>query len=256
MRIAIPALALLPAVALAGSPLDGTWKLRAGSVKTTGKPDSRVVVDGLYSCASCVPALEKVPADGTFHKVSGHAYYDAIRVRVVSASAIEITLQRGGRPAAMTTYTVSDDGHTIQGRFTDYSGTVPATGSFSERRVGAAPPGAHLTSGAWLIKGLADFNDAASVSSYRMTSDGFSMKMNGLSYDAKFDGKQYPVVGDPGGTLVTLKKINDHTVLEADYRQGRLVEEVRLSATGDTLKLTDRNVAHGQTMTMIFDRHP
>jgi len=256
MRIALSVLAFAPALALAGSALDGTWKLRVSSMKASGRPDSRLVVDGTYSCASCVPALDKVPADGAFHTVSGHAYYDQIRVRVLGPQVLEVTTQRGGRPVSMTTYTVSPDGHTLTGQFTDSTGSMPATGSFIEKRVGPAPAGAHPASGEWLLHGLTEMNDAARLYTYAMTADGFSMKANGQSYTAKFDGQQYPVVGDPGGTRVVLRRIDDHTVHETDYRQGEVVDEVRLSASGNTLKMTDHNLAHGQTMTLIFDRQP
>jgi hypothetical protein len=256
MRIAISALALLPAVALGASALDGSWKLRVGSMKATGRPDSRLIINGTYSCASCVPAIDGVPADGAYHRVAGHAYYDEIRVTIRGPSEIEITTQRDGRRVASTSYTVSADGHTCTGRFTDYTGSAPATGSFTAKRVGHAPAGAHAASGSWLLQGLTEVNEAASVYTYLMTADGFTMKSNGQSYEAKFDGRQYPIVGDPGGTRVLLKKIDDHTVHETDYRQGKLVDEVRLSASGNTLKMIERNVAHGQTMTMTFDRLP
>jgi hypothetical protein len=258
MRIALSllALAFAPALALAGSALDGTWKLRIGSMKATGRPDSRMVVDGTYSCSSCVPALENVPTDGAFHTVSGHAYYDEIRVRVLGPSVLEVTTQRGGHPVSMTTYTVSADGRTLTGRFTDSTGTMPATGSFIERRVGRAVAGAHPASGQWLLHGLKDMNDAARLFTYAMTVDGFSMRSNGQSYDAKFDGRKYPVIGDPGGTQVVLRRIDDHTVHETDYRQGEVVDEVRLSASGDTLRMTDHNVAHRQTTVMMLDRQP
>jgi hypothetical protein len=256
MRIAISALALLPAVALGASALDGTWKLRVGSMKATGRPDTRLIVNGTYSCTSCVPAIDGVPADGAFHAVKGHAYYDEIRISIRGPSEIAITTQRGGKPVAMTTYTVSPDGHTCTGRFTDYTGSTPASGSFTAKRVGHAPAGAHAASGSWLLQGLTEMNEAASVYTYLMSADGFSMKSNGQSYEAKFDGKQYPIAGDPGGTRVVLRKIDEHTVQETDYRMGEVVDEVRLSASGNILRMTDHNVAHGQTMTMTFDRQP
>jgi len=256
MRIFISALALLPALALGASALDGTWKLRVGSMKAMGRPDSRLILDGMYSCASCVPAIDNVPADGAFHAVKGHAYYDDIRVSIKGPSEIEIATQRAGKPVSTTTYTVSADGHSVRGRFTDYTGRAPASGSFTAKRVGHAPAGAHAASGSWLLQGLTEVNEAASVYTYLMTADGFTMKSNGQSYEAKFDGRQYPILGDPGGTRVLLKKIDDHTVHETDYRQGEVVDEVRLSASGNTLRMTDRNVAHGQTMTMTFDRVP
>jgi hypothetical protein len=256
MRIAFAAFALLPAVVLAGSALDGTWKMRPNSVKVSGKPDSRVIEGGAYSCSSCVPAIDKLPADGAYHKVAGHAYYDEMKVTILSPTAIEIATQRDGKPASVTSYTLSADGNTANGKFTDYSGSAPATGMFTEKRVGPAPAGAHATSGAWLPQAVSSANDALSIVVYAMTADGFSMKANGQSYEAKFDGKQYPVTGDPGGTKVTLKKIDDHTVQESDYRQGKEVDEIHLAASGNALELTDKDLVHGQTTNMTFDKQP
>src|SRR5215470_11658099 len=108
MRIAFAAFALLPAVVLAGSALDGTWKMRPDSVKVSGKPDSRVIANGAYSCSSCTPAIDKLPADGAYHKVAGHAYYDEMKVTILSPTSIEIATQRAGKPASVTTYTLSD----------------------------------------------------------------------------------------------------------------------------------------------------
>jgi hypothetical protein len=210
----------------------------------------------MYSCSTCVPAIDKLPADGAYHKVSGHAYYDEIKVTVVSPTSIELATQRGGKPAGVTAFTVSADGNTITGKFTDYSGSAPASGSFTEKRVGAAPAGAHATSGSWMPGALNGANDALSIVVYAMSPDTFSMKANGQSYDAKFDGKQYPVSGDPGGTKVTLKKIDDHSVQETDYRDGKVVDEIHLAASGKTLKLTDKDVTHGQTTTMTYDKQP
>jgi len=254
MRLVLTALALLPAVALADSALDGTWKLRPDSVKTSGKPESRVIENGMYSCASCVPTVDKLPADGAYHKVTGHPYYDEMKVTVVSPTSIEVATQRGGKPAGVATYTLSADGNALDGKFTDYSGSAPATGSFTEKRTGPAPAGAHATSGTWMPGTLSNANDAFSIVVYTMTPDGFTMKSNGQSYDAKFDGKEYPVAGDPGHTQVTLKKIDDHTVQETDHRQGKVVDEIHLAAAGNTLELTDKDVAHGQTTTMTFDK--
>ena len=43
---------------------------------------------------------------------------------------------------------------------------------------------------------------------YQSTADGLKMAdLNGESYDAKFAGRDYPVEGDPGHTMVSLKRI-------------------------------------------------
>jgi hypothetical protein len=93
---------------------------------------------------------------------------------------------------------------------------------------------------------------------YRMTPDGLQMHWNGQSYDAKFDGKEYPIVGDPGKTTVSLHKIDAGTVEETDHRQGKVVDEIRLvtAKDGKTIAVTDKDVAHGQTTTYTLEKQP
>jgi hypothetical protein len=125
-------------------------------------------------------------------------------------------------------------------------------------RVAAGPAGAHAISGSWLGGPMTDADSTASLVNYGMTTDGFSMKWNGQAYDAKFDGKEYPVVGDPGNTRVKLRKIDANTVEETDYRLGRVMDEIRLAAAkdGKTIDVTDKDVEHGQTTTYKLDKQP
>lgn len=255
MRILVSALLLLPAAAFASSAFDGTWKGRVESVKVTGKPDVFVIADGVYTCSSCVPEI-KIKADGTDQKVTGHDYYDTVAVKIVDANTIERTRKLAGKVTGSSTVTVSRDGSTLNGRFTDYTGANPATGSFTEKRVAAGPAGSHAISGSWQQGTFSNANDALTTVSYEMSSDHFSMRANGQSYNAKFDGKEYPVQGDPGHTLVTLKRIDDNTVVETDRRNGKITDEIRLAAAkdGKTVKLTDKDVIHGQITTITLDK--
>jgi hypothetical protein len=255
MRIWIPALLLIPAAAYAGSAFDGTWKSRIGSVKQTGKPDVFAVADGMYSCSSCVPEI-KIKADGTDQKVTGHDYYDSVAVKVVDATTIERTTKLAGKVMSRSKVTVSQDGATLSGQFTDYSGAKPATGAYTETRAAAGPAGSHAASGSWQLEKVSHANDALSTVSYEMTDDHFAMHANGQSYEAKFDGKEYPVDGDPGHTMVTLKRLNDRTVMETDRRNGKTTDEIRLAVAenGKTLKMTDKDVVHGQTTTITMEK--
>jgi len=257
-RLVLSALLLAPAAAFAASAFDGTWKTRLDSIKVTGKPDVYLVTNGNWSCASCDPPIDKLPADGTWHKIAGHAYYDEMMVRIVDAHTVEISQKQGGKLSGVNTVTVSADGNTLAGKFTGYSGTQPTTGSYTEKRVAAGAAGAHVLSGSWLQDQFSNANDAAIVVQYAMTPEQFSMQSNGQSYQAKFDGKQYPVTGDPGNTQVVLKKSNARTVHETDYRQGKIVDEIDMVAAGDgkSIVLTDRDLAHGQTTTMVLDKQP
>ena len=254
MRIPVTVLLLVPAAAFAGSTLDGTWKSRLDSFKVTGKPDSYLLADGTYTCSSCDPTF-KVKADGADHAVTGHDYYDSVKVKVVSPSAIEITYHRAGKVSAKVTRTVSADGKSFAGTFVNYDGTKKVTGSFTEKRVSAGPAGAHAISGEWMADQLTAGNDALRIVSYTMTNDGFKMDSNGQSYDAKFDGKEYPVRHDPGHTTVTLKKLSANEVEETDHRQGKVTDVIHIAtADGKTMNVEDKDVTHGQTMTFTLDK--
>ena len=255
MRILLTAALLLPAVAFAGSSFDGTWKARLDSMKMTGKPDVLQIADGEYSCSSCVPAV-KVKADGKMHKVTGHDYYDEVSVRVISASSIEMTQKLAGKVGGSVTYTLSADGNTLAGKFTDNSGAKTVTGAFTETRVAAGPAGSHGISGSWQQGAVGDMSDAGRDVVYESSGDHFRMHANGMHYDAKFDGKEYPIVGDPGHTRVTLKKVDANTVEETDHRQGKVTDEIRLAtaADGKTMTITDKDVVHDQTSTVTLDK--
>jgi hypothetical protein len=255
MKILVTVALLLPAMAFAGSSFDGTWKARLDSVKMTGKPDVWQIADGDYSCSSCVPAV-KVKADGAMHKVAGHAYYDELAVRVVNPTTIEMTQNKAGKVMGSVTYTLSTDGNTLTGKFTDHSGAKTVTGSFTETRMAAASAGSHATSGSWQQSAMGDISDAGRTVAYEAAGDHFRMHANGQSYDARFDGKEYPIVGDPGHTRVTLKKLDDNTVEETDHRLGKVTDEIRLatSADGKSMTITDKDVLHGQTSSVTFDK--
>ena len=254
MKRLVPTLLLVPATALAGSAFDGTWKANLESVKQTGKPDVYLLAYGEYACSSCSPALN-VKADGVEHKVSGHAYYDTAMVKVTGPNSDEQLLKQGDKPFLRIIETVSADGKTLMIEATNYVGEQPVTFEAKEKRVAPGPAGSHPVSGSWL-QDTVKADDTARTVKYQMTGDGFQMHWNGQSYDAKFDGKEYPIVGDPGKTTVSLKKIDANAVEEIDHRQGKVVDEIHLAAAkdGKTIAVTDKDVAHGQTTTYTLDK--
>ena len=256
MKIVIAAFLLLPGAAFAvGSPFDGTWKWRPDSTHVTGKADQFQVLDGMYTCSSCAPVV-KVKADGSDQKVEGHDYYDTVSVTVVSPSSLHIVEKKDGKLASTVNYDVSTDGNTLTVKFQDYSGSQVATGTFTETRRTRAPPGSHRASGSWQPGELQAMNEAQRTFAYQMTNDQFSMHWNCQSYNAKFDGKEYPVQNDPGNTMVKVKKLNDHTVEEIDSRQGKVTDEIHLAAAGDgkSIEVTDNDVIHHQITTFTLDK--
>lgn len=243
---------LLPAVALAGTGFDGTWKTNMESMKATGKPVVLLLAGGEYTCSSCNPPYT-VKADGAEHKVTGQAYFDTAKVKVTGPNSAEIILKQGSKEIVRFSDTVSADG-TLTSKITNHMGAETATDELTAKRVAAAPADSHPLSGSW-VEQQHVAGDLRTVQ-YRMTAEGFQMRWNGQAYDAKFDGKEYPVAGDPGKTTVSLRKIDDATVEETDRRQGKVVDEIRLALAkdGKTITVIDKDIAHGQTVTYTMEK--
>ena len=80
--------------------------------------------------------------------------------------------------------------------------------------------------------------------------------LNGNSYDAKFDGKEYPIQGDPGHTMVTLKRIGQDTIEETSKRDGKVVGVARMtvSSDGKSIHVDYSDKQRGTTMAYAMEK--
>jgi len=204
---------LLPVMLFAQSPFDGTWKTNMAESKLSQKPYVYSVNNGMYDCESCVPKINSVKADGQDQPVTGQTY-DTIAVQVVDANSIHITTKKAGKTVSDQTRTASPDGKMMTIAITNY----PADGSQSYKvevklaRASKGPAGSNATSGSWHIQNLNE--DAAGLTStWKGSGDGLSMSTGtGTGWEAKFDGKEYPVKGTYANETVSLKKLGDRSV--------------------------------------------
>lgn len=253
--IVIPTI-VIPTMAIAAqSPFDGTWKTRLDSMQFSGKPEVYDISNGMYECSSCAPPF-KIKADGTDQPVPDHAYVDTESVTIVSPASIEITDKKGGKVVFTSTITVSKDGSKIAGKFTSYVGETPVSGSFTEKRVAPGAPGSHALSGSWMQDSVADMTDVARTVTLQSTPNGIKIMWNGQTTDAKFDGKEYPTVGDPGKTKVTLKKISDNEFEETDRRMNKVFDIIdwKVSADGKMMKSVDTDPVHGTKTSSVLEK--
>jgi hypothetical protein len=257
MKKFLLALVLLASATLfAQTPFDGTWMAKLDTAKLPTKPDKYTVSNNKYECLTCVPKVE-VKADGTDQKVTGHPYFDTIAVHVVDASSVEIIEKKDGKVMYSDKSTVSSDGKTLSDKFTDTTGTQPVTGEAISTRVSAGPAGSHALSGAWRIEKYNTISNNGLTVKYQGTADGLKMSdLNGNSYDAKFDGKNYPINGDPGHTMVTLKRIGNDTIEETDKRDGKVVGVSRMtvSSDGKSIHVDYSDKQHGTTMAYTMEK--
>jgi hypothetical protein len=213
------------APAAAAGSIDGTWKADIDSVQFDQKPDEYLLQAGQYSCKSCVPTPFTIAADGAFHPVS-LPYADSYSVKVVDDHNIVRTQKKGGRQVGETKVSISADGNTMTGSFTDTSvaNAPPGKGEFTETRVGPAPAGSHAVSGQWKTAKLANFNAEQLTTSFRVDGDTLHLSSPaGYSFDAKLDGTDVPIKGDIANTTASVKKLDDGSYQETDKRDGKVV---------------------------------
>jgi hypothetical protein len=74
------------------------------------------------------------------------------------------------------------------------------------------------------------------VVSDRVEADG---KMTHFEWTAKFDGKEYPVKGDPGRDSVSVKKINDTTLDITNKKGGKVTTTIHAIYTADGKSRTE-----------------
>jgi hypothetical protein len=244
---------LLPVLAWAAGPFDGTWKVDLNKVQFPEKPDTYVLLKGAYQCSTCVPKID-IKADGKDQPVAGSKYFDTLAVKMVDDKTVELTNKKGGKTVAIEKYTVSADGKMLTVEFSEFpeASKQPVTGKIAQVRVAPGPSGSHAASGSWRTQKADAISDNALTFTYKNTPDGMMMSSpTGQSYDAKFDGKDYPVKGDVGGTMVSLTKVNDRSFSETYKRDGKIVEvdQITVSADGKTLSGKSESKERGTTTT-------
>lgn len=220
----------------AQGPFDGTWRLNLNSVQPSQRPESYLLANGRFKCMSCVEMKMDLDADGQDHPVSGSKYADTASVRIVDAHTVEVTHKLKGKVISEDKNVVSSDGKTL----TDDSTYHPEGSSQVVRetdvytRVGQAPPGSHAMSGEWRQTKIESASENGMVVTLKDTPEGLKMSLpTGEGWDAKFDGKEYPTQNDPGQTMVSLKRIDSHTIEETDSRDGKVVSHVRWQVLPD-----------------------
>ncbi len=223
----------------AQSPFDGTWRIDAAKSKLDQKPFTIYTSQGWYHCVSCTPPYD-VQADGQFHPVTGQSF-DTVSVTLVDPHTITIVSKKGDKTIEADTATVSGDGKLTTIKTTTYpmNGGGPQDSSMTLKRVGMLPGGVHATSGNWVpLK----FTDTEADLSFTFKSNGDELTMTdptGDNYTAKFDGNDYPYKSY-GANGVTLKKIDAHTIVETDKRDGKVISEQKMTVS-----------PNGKTMTLV-----
>ena len=237
-------LLLLPTLAMAQSPFDGTWRIDMNKIDFPKKPNVCLLDKGMYECKSCVPPI-KVKADGTDQAVTGHPYYDSVAIKVVNDHEMEETDKKNGKVVATSNSTVSSDGNTLMFTFSDSSNTngAPVTGKGEATRVAKGPAGSNAISGSWRTSKMEGLSDNGITWTYKINGDELTMNsQTGQSYVAKLNGTDAPMKGDPGVTSVSVKMLGKDTLEETDKRDGKVIGIFKMTVAAD-----------GKTAKAVFD---
>ncbi len=92
---------------------------------------------------------------------------------------------------------------------------------------------------------------------YHSTSDGLqASNPNGEGYSAKFDGKEYPIQGDPAHDTVALRRINANTIVETDKQEGAVHYMLRMTVSpdGKSMQVTETDNERGTQTTYTLEK--
>lgn len=247
---------LAPILALAQSPIDGTWKADLSKAQMPKKPDVFLLENGRYQCKTCVPPID-IKADGQDQKVSGSPYIDTASITVVDDHTIEETDKKDGKVVGTSKTVIAPDGKTGTVEFSDNGsnpGGTPFTGKAEFTRVAPGPAGSHAISGSWRTSKMADMSENALTITYKLEGDTLNMSTPlGQSYSAKMDGTDSPYKGDPGTTSVSVKSMGKNAFEETDKRDGKVtgVLHVRVAPDGKTMTLVAEDKQRGTTTRFV-----
>jgi hypothetical protein len=210
------------------SPFDGTWMIDSDSMTVPEKPAVYSLARGIFRSEGA-----EIKADGSDQNVAENGYWDTISVRIVDEHTVEIISKKAGKTMFTETDTISPDGNTLNQQLKDSTEAETVTIKTRSRRLEKGPAGAHAISGKWSPYKVQRSKNS-SIIKYKCTAEGFSAETPlGEKFDAKFDGKFYPVEDDPGRIMVSLKLINANTVEQTGRRNGKIISVMRLTVAPD-----------------------
>ena len=249
MKRLILLLLLSPVASLGQSPFDGSWLFIP---QLPQKAAVYSLAEGVFRCSGCLANME-IKADGNDHKVAETDYWDTVNLQVVDGHTVVFIAKKDGKTMFTEVDAVSSDGSTLTQLVKDTTEAETVTIETRNRRIEKGPAGADAISGSWRAYETHRSRNG-SISQYKCSADGFSAETPlGERFNAKFDGKDYPVEDDPGGTTVSAKRLSPDTVELTSKRNGKVVAIKHRSVApgGKVIHVVFKN-GEGETIT-TFD---
>ncbi|MGH9495308.1 MAG: hypothetical protein ACRD3B_09945 [Candidatus Sulfotelmatobacter sp.] len=250
MRKAIEAGLLIvlatPAVTMAQSAINGTWKLDVGTLPFSTRTNVWVLKGGRYQCKSCTPPID-VEADGKDQPTPGQEY-DTISLKILDDHTVRLIEKKNGQIDSDEKFMVSADGNTVTDEFANWKATMT--------RVAKGPAGSHALSGSWRPVKMESVSDAGLLITYKLEGDTLTMsRPTGLRYKAKLDGTVAPYEGDPEKHGVSVRRLGANTFEETDELNGKPTSVARLTVApdGKSMTIVERNIEAGTSSRFYSD---
>ena len=242
-------------LAFAQDRFEGTWEMKMDTMQLSGPPEEYLLKNAIFQCFTCVPKV-KVAMNGQDQKVKGHSGFDTMSVRIVDANSVEFAYRKNGQPTFRCTETVSDDGNTMIEEFSENPSSERVTGHATFVRVAPGPMDAHALSGAWQMRTIRNVSTVGPMTTYHITTEGISVTSGSQKFEAKFDGREYPVKGQPGHA-VSLKSIAPDTIEETEKQDGRAIRTIRMTVSQDdrSMKVETTDLQRGGRMTYTAEKN-
>jgi hypothetical protein len=210
----------------------------------------------MYDCQSCAPKIN-VKADGQDQPVTGQTY-DTIAVQVVDANTVHLTAKKAGKTEFETNRTASQDGQMLTVATTIYpaDGSQPYKAEGKYTRVSKGSDGSNSTSGSWRVQNV-NVDATGVTSTWKSVGDGLSISTpTGFGWEAKLDGKDYPVKGTYANYTVSLKSLGDHSIEVTYKRDGKIeaVDKITVSPDGKKMTTVTDNKLAGRVSTFTDEK--
>ncbi len=239
----------------AQSPFDGSWIIESDAAQLTQKPTEYLLANETFRCTGCIANIQ-IKADGREQKVEVTDYWDSASVRVIDAHTVEISMKKAGKTMFTETDTVSTDGGTLTQLLKDDTEAQTVTTETVFRRIEQGSASGHALSGSWAVIKINRSRNGSTIK-YKCTADDFSAETPlGEKFVAKFDGEDYPVIDDPGHSVVSVKRMGPTEVEITTKRSGKVTGILHLTAEGDgeILRVSFENKETGATATYQMQR--
>jgi hypothetical protein len=258
---AVLAVLLAPALTVAQSAFDGTWKINLKKAEFSKKPDVYLLQNGVWHCKSCVPPIE-MKADGKDHAPpEPSACSETASVKVIDARTILVTDKgKDGKVTGTSKGTVSADGKTLTFESTDTCNAKgeAVTSKEVEQRVAAGPAGTHAISGSWrTVK--ADQSSDSSIETIKVAGGSITESYpTGETFTAKLGGPFVEIAGDREHSLVSAKLEGADTIVESVKWNGKInfIKRMTVAPGSNTMTVVGTNPRSGTVDHWTEEKQP